>query len=723
MSATEGTVRSEGSRSSTSEMSAEAHCSGVGPADSTASTAVTPVDNAAKCDASLETSGKIGVEQKEPTQQRRPVMQLVAEHVKDCAPGEFRLLRLERSNMLTALPRGVSLEWQLDASFGEILNDMNGSCDSMAQRRPANECRPMSMPPLRGGLTRLPVGVPGADNLGSFGDLRRSGRTRKAPTRHMNGNTSGADGDSRDAAKRRRIASEEPPQLPLVTRRGATHNTAAAAPAGALQQQEPPPRRNTRRGTPQPGHPMQVGAAPEADPEDVLAENSRLKARLAQLERASKSGNDKAADGMDENSAEEEEDEFLPHVGKRSHAKARRSARGRGAGRGAPSRGGRRGSSPARVTRQTGHVGPAAAGLRRRHGGAVEEPPPKVAATPAAQRGRGAAQRKRNTDDFVARPRNAEAPQHTAKASARGVATQQHGATTRGAGGHRSKGGGAPAQPQPLSQEEKNVLQGKINTLEEAQLDRVLAFLEQDIDGTGEDIELDLDTLPPTRQRALVEVVDGEIRSLERTKGSEATAPSPAFPVVEPGTTPLGAISPFPTEATPRSEHRQVVDAASSERLMRTWEECSARELQRQSHLREVRESASAAGNSTPGMTPGGGEPMFGEPPTQMPEFTLPPPAVANAGNNAGANAGAGAAGGAGGACGANHGGGVIAASEPVVGGVAEAGSGAASAAVRTGTTSGGAVGTEAGVGTVGCSDDSMLGVTAEVLNMMDFKW
>merc|ERR1711920_1090119 len=55
------------------------------------------------------------------------------------------------------------------------------------------------------------------------------------------------------------------------------------------------------------------------------------------------------------------------------------------------------------------------------------------------------------------------------------------------------------------------------------------------------------------------------------------------------------------------------------------WEVCSVREVQRQSHLREVREAASVGG--TPHSTPTGMEPAQHASLPAVPELTLPPAA------------------------------------------------------------------------------------------------
>lgn len=153
-----------------------------------------------------------------------------------------------------------------------------------------------------------------------------------------------------------------------------------------------------------------------------------------------------------------------------------------------------------------------------------------------------------------------------------------------------------------LTPHEKGQLQIKIDRLDEDQLDRVLAFLEKDLCAAddSQEVQLDLDALPPARQRALVEMVD-----IELAKGDGAF-PEP------PGTT----ASPAPAAETPRSA-ASAEPALSAAKQQRVWEEHSAREVQRQSHLREVREAAAS--------TPADKE----LPP--LPELALPPAASASA--------------------------------------------------------------------------------------------
>lgn len=189
---------------------------------------------------------------------------------------------------------------------------------------------------------------------------------------------------------------------------------------------------------------------------------------------------------------------------------------------------------------------------------------------------------------------------------------------------------------QMVSQQEKEVLQGKLDQLDNDQLDRVIDFLKLDMgDDTsdGQEIQLDLDTLPPARRAALTKFVDNEIKKAAagKSKGA-ANEPmpqnSPAFPTIsfEAGATPLAA-------ATPALTPRRDLDsgAASAAKRQLAWEVCSAREVQRQSHLREVREAASVGGtpqSMTPqSMAPAAAEPVAVGVPA-MPELHLPPAAA-----------------------------------------------------------------------------------------------
>jgi len=194
-----------------------------------------------------------------------------------------------------------------------------------------------------------------------------------------------------------------------------------------------------------------------------------------------------------------------------------------------------------------------------------------------------------------------------------------------------------------MTPQEKADLQAKIDELSDAQLDRVIDFLTPDLPQGQEcdDVSLDLDNLSAERQQALLKIVDEEL-SNARSSNPEAPAPtapagapagpsapgtaasgqgmmSPSFPVMEPGATPRSA------PATPRSEAAPPGEGSARDaKRQHAWEVCVAREVQKQAHLRDIREAASASG-STPGATPQGGDPTAGEPPAGMPDLTLPP--------------------------------------------------------------------------------------------------
>ena len=172
----------------------------------------------------------------------------------------------------------------------------------------------------------------------------------------------------------------------------------------------------------------------------------------------------------------------------------------------------------------------------------------------------------------------------------------------------------------PLTQQEKIDLQIKIDQLDENQLESVLNFLASDLadSADGEEIQLDLDKLVPQRQHALVDMVDAQRLGTSvpinapgsQESGKDSSLASPILPEARGGTP---AAAPRGVAAEP------AVCAAKQQRV---WEEHSAREVQRQSHLRDVRE-ASASGGDTPQES---AEVMLGEPPLPtMPDFTLPP--------------------------------------------------------------------------------------------------
>lgn len=141
------------------------------------------------------------------------------------------------------------------------------------------------------------------------------------------------------------------------------------------------------------------------------------------------------------------------------------------------------------------------------------------------------------------------------------------------------------------------MLQSKIDKLDSEQLDRVLDFLQKDLDENceEEEVQLNLESLPPDRRQALVRLVDQELREAEQKAvqagvgGSAEGLASPDFPAMEPDDSPSLA----PTAAAVSAAKRQVA-----------WEACSAREVQRQSHLREMREAASRGSSGSSGPPP-----------------------------------------------------------------------------------------------------------------------
>lgn len=92
------------------------------------------------------------------------------------------------------------------------------------------------------------------------------------------------------------------------------------------------------------------------------------------------------------------------------------------------------------------------------------------------------------------------------------------------------------ANRKPLDSEAKRALQEKIDALEDDFLDKVLSFLESDLNKEGDDenFDLDLDTLPPDRQHQLVQVVDSETRKQElknvaKERGERTPPDTPPF--------------------------------------------------------------------------------------------------------------------------------------------------------------------------------------------------
>jgi len=75
---------------------------------------------------------------------------------------------------------------------------------------------------------------------------------------------------------------------------------------------------------------------------------------------------------------------------------------------------------------------------------------------------------------------------------------------------------------EPLNEQEKESLQERIDLLDEEHLEEVLDFLAPDLATEGEesaDVQLDVDALPPARQRALVDFVEAQLR---RSSGAGA---------------------------------------------------------------------------------------------------------------------------------------------------------------------------------------------------------
>jgi len=265
-------------------------------------------------------------------------------------------------------------------------------------------------------------------------------------------------------------------------------------------------------------------------------------------------------------------------------------------------------------------------------------------------------------------------------------------------------------QEKAVTQQEKGDLQAKLDQLDNDQLDRVIDFLKLDMGDSseGQEIQLDLDTLPPARRLALIRFVDAELRKgvVTRAKLGGDSAPgmslnSPGFPAPEPGTTPLGLGTPNASVMTPRREPDNAMPAASAAKRQLAWEACSAREVQRQSHLREVREAASVGGTPQSLTPAAAGEPLLASGTLlAVPDLALPPAAAAVVvGESSAAQAAVAPPPGA--------------AAPPLVE-VASAPTAKQSTLPPPGT---------AAPTSVRTSGDSMLESTAEVLSMVDFGW
>lgn len=167
--------------------------------------------------------------------------------------------------------------------------------------------------------------------------------------------------------------------------------------------------------------------------------------------------------------------------------------------------------------------------------------------------------------------------------------------------GHKSTGSLSVSELLPLTEQEKNDLQEKINQLDPDQLEQVIQIMDLDPGGDA-DVELDLDVMAPVKQRELLQRVLDALAG-GRSAASSVVARSPAV-----GTQTWAAAA-----ATPRGDEEPK--AKPSEKLLRNWEENAARQLQREAHVREVHESASLAG--TPLCTPSAQD-------GAVPELTLP---------------------------------------------------------------------------------------------------
>lgn len=137
---------------------------------------------------------------------------------------------------------------------------------------------------------------------------------------------------------------------------------------------------------------------------------------------------------------------------------------------------------------------------------------------------------------------------------------------------------------------DKDALQAKLGKLREDQLGRVLEFLAPGLGsglGSEEFVSLNLAALPPHRQRSLEQFVDDAISAgaslsvadlVKCQEGSAAALLSPASQGPHASANSL--------EITPGL--RRKPDSDLQARQQRVWEECVARERQRQHHLRDA---------------------------------------------------------------------------------------------------------------------------------------
>lgn len=346
--------------------------------------------------------------------------------------------------------------------------------------------------------------------------------------------------------------------------------------------------------------------------------------------------------------------------------------------------------------------------LQRASKAQAKEPQSMQQATPREHRRRAAA---KDRNEPARTPSLAEEKRKEKRQKGR-LGSMEPEQDDAGGSGASANGGDADAvcSHHVVSQQEKGELQAKLDQLDNDQLDRVIDFLKLDMGDNleGQEIQLDLDTLTPGRRHALIKFVDAELRKVSSIKAKLGTSGSadaaagmplmsPAFPVIEPGATPLAAATPVVATLTPRRELDSSGPAACAAKRQLAWEVCSAREVQRQSHLREVREAASVGGTPQ-SLTPAAVEPLPSGALPVMPEMMLPPAAADSGALQAAASAPAKPAG-------------------PTAAGLAPAAAKPCPAAAEVA----GAPGPSAPA--LAAAGDSMLESTAEVLNMLDFGW
>mmetsp|Transcript_40538 Transcript_40538/g.116540 ORF Transcript_40538/g.116540 Transcript_40538/m.116540 type:complete len:364 (+) Transcript_40538:91-1182(+) len=182
-----------------------------------------------------------------------------------------------------------------------------------------------------------------------------------------------------------------------------------------------------------------------------------------------------------------------------------------------------------------------------------------------------------------------------------------------------------------MSRQEQEQLRQRIERaveeLSQQQLDRVIDFLREDLTdekGDGTDFAVDIDALPLPRRQAMLEFVEQQLR--DATAAKTALAEKAVADEAAAVATAEAAAAAEDAAAMPAPTAGSTPLAA--QRRSNAWELCSAREIQKHHHLREVEERVSVAG--TPTETPKHKKPQ--QPPGEDPPEAPLPEAAAVAG-------------------------------------------------------------------------------------------